>query len=272
MHGTSLASAKTVLAQAEPVLSDAGADAGTIGGQLLDAVSIFDGSGPLRRALTDPAREGKDKAALVKQLFAGADKRTVAILSDLVSQRWSSEEVLADAAELIGVEALLIAAENAEVLPLVADQLFQVDREIHRDRELRNALGDHDLKAEQRRAIVDALFAERIHPLALQLTQRAVEHPRGRSLTASLVMVGDLAAQRRNRRVAAITSATPLSQAQEERLGELLKQIYGFDMQLNITVEQDVVGGLRVQVGDEVLDATVLTRLSEARRSFAAKN
>src|SRR5699024_5532288 len=118
MHGTSLASAKTVLAQAEPVLSDAGADAGTIGGQLLDAVSIFDGSGPLRRALTDPAREGKDKAALVKQLFAGADKRTVAILSDLVSQRWSSEEVLADAAELIGVEALLIAAENAEVLPL----------------------------------------------------------------------------------------------------------------------------------------------------------
>lgn len=270
MHGTSLASAKAVLADAEPVLAAAGADAETIGEQLLDAVSTLDGSGSLRRALTDPARAGADKAALVRQLFAAADKRTVDILEQLAARRWSKEGDLGDAVEYLGVEALLIAAENAQQMQTVADQIFQFDREVHRYRDLRIALADRELPATQRTAVIEKLIGKRAHPIALELAKRAVAHPRGRSLTASLVLIGDLAAARRDRKVATVTSAAALSDAQRDRIKSLLNEIYGFEVQLNVTVEPEVLGGMRIQIGDEVFDATVLSRLSEARRSFAS--
>lgn len=270
MHGTSLASAKAVLANAEPILAAAGADAETVGQQLLDAVSILDGSGPLRRALTDPARLGSDKGALVGKLFPNADERAVAILKELAAQRWSREDDLADATEFLGVEAMLIAADNAGAMQQVADQLFEFDREVHRYRELRIALADRDLPVSQRIAVINKLIGHSAHPIALELAKRAVAHPRGRSLTASLVWVGDLAAERRDRKVATVTSATPLTDSQQSRIKSLLEQIYGFDIQLNATVEPGFLGGLRIQIGDDVFDATVLTRLSEARRSFAS--
>src|SRR5690625_7782286 len=123
MHGTSLASARAVLAEAEPVLAAAGKDVEMIGEQLLDIVSILDGSGPLRRALTDPARAGADKAGLVKQLFAKSDERTVNIMERLATERWAKENDLADAVEFIGVEARLIAAENASEIQSDQNQL-----------------------------------------------------------------------------------------------------------------------------------------------------
>jgi len=270
MHGTSLASAQAVLADFEPVLTAAGADAETIGEQLLDAVSTLDGSGPLRRALTDPARIGADKTALVQKLFASADERTVDILGELAAKRWSREDDLGDAIEFIGVEALLIAADNAGAMQQVADQLFEFDREVHRYRELRIALADQELPAQQRTAVIEKLIGGSAHPIALELAKRAVAHPRGRTLTGSLVLVGDLAAARRDRKVATVTSAASLSQTQQDRIKNLLQQIYGFDIQLNVTVEPEVLGGMRIQIGDEVFDATVLTRLGEARRSFAS--
>jgi F-type H+-transporting ATPase subunit delta len=45
--------------------------------------------------------------------------------------------------------------------------------------------------------------------------------------------------------------------------------LYGAAIQLNVDVDPDVVGGLRVQVRGEVLDGTVSTRLDDARRRLA---
>src|SRR5690625_7840895 len=104
MHGTSLASARAVLAEAEPVLAAAGKDAEMIGEQLLDIVSILDGSGPMRRALTDPASAGTDKAGLVKQLFAKSDERTVNIMERLATEHWSNANAMADAVDVMRVE------------------------------------------------------------------------------------------------------------------------------------------------------------------------
>jgi F-type H+-transporting ATPase subunit delta len=82
--------------------------------------------------------------------------------------------------------------------------------------------------------------------------------------------VGDLAAARRRRVVAAVTSRTELTPGQVERLRGILATAYGSDIQVNVTVDPSVVGGLRVQVGADVVDATVLSRLDDARRRLAS--
>ena len=63
--------------------------------------------------------------------------------------------------------------------------------------------------------------------------------------------------------------AVPLTEAQRERLASVLARTYGHQVHLNIEVEPDLIGGIRVEIGDEVIDGTVISRLHEARRRLA---
>jgi len=94
--------------------------------------------------------------------------------------------------------------------------------------------------------------------------------PRGRRFVATLGHLADLIAERRSRTVATVISAADLGTAQRLRLAEILGRAYGREMQVQVQVDPHVLGGLRVQVGPEVIDATVLARLADARRRLAS--
>ena len=104
-----------------------------------------------------------------------------------------------------------------------------------------------------------------------RLVTRLVTAPRGRSLEAGLESLSRLAAERRNRMVAVVTSAVPLSDGQKLRLGAALAKLYGRPMHLNLDVDPEVVGGIRVQVGDEIIDGAVADRLEDARRRIVGQ-
>jgi F-type H+-transporting ATPase subunit delta len=69
--------------------------------------------------------------------------------------------------------------------------------------------------------------------------------------------------------VATVTSAVPLSDVQKARLGAVLAKLYGRQMHLNLDVDPEVLGGISVRVGDEVIDGTIADRLAEASRRMA---
>lgn len=99
---------------------------------------------------------------------------------------------------------------------------------------------------------------------------RLVTAPRGRSLEAGLESLSKLAAERRSRLVAVVTTAVPLSDPQKQRLGAALAKLYGRPMHLNIDVDPEVLGGIRVQVGDEVINGSIADRLDDATRRMAS--
>ena len=53
------------------------------------------------------------------------------------------------------------------------------------------------------------------------------------------------------------------------RLAAALARTYGREVHLNVIVDPDVIGGIRVEIGDDVIDGTVSTRLDEAGRKLA---
>ncbi|MDR0504385.1 MAG: F0F1 ATP synthase subunit delta, partial [Bifidobacteriaceae bacterium] len=55
-------------------------------------------------------------------------------------------------------------------------------------------------------------------------------------------------------------------------LEELLSQHYGQSVKANLTIDRAVVGGLTIRLGDDLIDATVLARLGQARRQLATQN
>ncbi|WNB84954.1 F0F1 ATP synthase subunit delta [Cellulomonas sp. ATA003] len=269
MRGTSRVSLQGVADRFEPVLLAAGAEAATIGEQMFTLVDALDGSGSLRRTLTDPSVEGEAKAGLARRLLADARPEVADVVADLVSQRWSDEEDLTEGIEELGFWAVLASADAAGDLLRVEQELFALTRALVDQREVRRALADPAAAPERRAALVEAILGGGAADGTSRIARRAAVSARGRRFVATLTHVGDLAAARRRRIVASVTSRTELTAAQRERLAGILASTYGSDIQINVSVDPTVLGGLRVQVGADVVDATVLTRLDDARRRLA---
>lgn len=266
MSGTSQNARESVLSGFEPVVTAAGKDGVKLAAQLFAAVDAIDGSGSLRRALTDPARPGTDKSVLVEQLFATMDSRVQDVLRAFVHQRWSSEVDLTDTVSEAGYVALLAAADASGTLSAVEEELFRVERALTAERDLLVALGNQSAPSSSRVQLLRSVLGGKVEPITEALIERAVAAPRGTRLIATIKKLVVMAAERRGRSVARVTAAVELSAAQRKRLSSILQRAYGREIHLNVAVDPEVIGGMKVQVGSEEVDGTVLARLDDARR------
>jgi F-type H+-transporting ATPase subunit delta len=261
------------LAQASDQLTSLATDkatADTLGDELFAVASLLDSQHGLRRALTDPARQPEAKAALVRSLLQGkVAPVTLDLVAGLVSDRWSAPRDLADAAEELAARAVVISADRSRKLDDLEDQLFRFGRVVAAQPALRSALSDPYLPAERKRGLLGALLDGKVTPAAEKLITQAALDPRGRPLENSLEAYAKLAAERRERMVAVVRVATALTQRQQDRLAAALAAVYGHDVHLNIVLDPNVVGGMTIQVGDEFIDASVVSRLATLRRKLA---
>lgn len=270
MRAHSQASLDDARSRFTPVLRAAGHEANALGEGLFAVADLLQDQGAVRRALTDPSREGQDKADLLTRLLTGkADGSVVDLLAGMVRGRWSAADDLVQAVEDLGVDALLSSADADGVLEELESQLFGVQRTLAENRTLRLAVGNRDRDLADRASLLRDLFGGKVAPQAQTLLQRALQSAREASLSASLVRLIEAAAQRREQLVVTATAARPLSQTQIDRLRTIVERGYGRSAHINVAVDPDVIGGLHLQIGDEVVDATMLARLDEARRRLA---
>jgi F-type H+-transporting ATPase subunit delta len=263
----SLAESRNRLAAA---LAD-GADAGQLGDELFSVVGLLDGEPGLRRMLTDPSRDTGAKAGLVEALLGErVSAATLEQVTGLVSGHWSAARDLADAAEHLAVLATAADAENAGSLDELEDELFRFGRIIDGEPDLRVALSSPFIAAEHKQQLLDALLEGRITQPSLRLITQAAFHPRGRNLEASLEEYARLVAERRERLVAEVHVAADLSDDLRGRLAAALSAAYGHDVHLNVVLDPQVIGGMSVRIGDELIDGTMASRLAELRRRLAA--
>lgn len=247
-----------------------GVDWNQLADELFAVARSIDGSSSLRRALVDPSREGAPKRQLVTRLFSGkVTSATAEVLETLVSQRWSRDRDLADTVESLGVEALGACAEAGHRLDALEDELFRFGRVVAGTPDLRRALNDRQAPVEHKRELVERLLQGRTTPETVRLVEHAVTAPRGRRFDRVLEGYQATIARRREQLTATVFAARPLESTQRERLARSLERIYDRTIQVNVVVEPDVLGGLRIHVGDEVVDGTILRRLEEARRQLA---
>jgi F-type H+-transporting ATPase subunit delta len=270
MQGSSRASLAAAEERLEALLGVPDVDRTATADGLFAVASLLDSNVSLRRALTDPSQEGEAKAGLATRLLEGRlPGGVVDLVAGLARSRWSQARDLADAVEQLAVTALMAAAEAEGRLDRVEDELFRFGRTVDADAQLRSALADRRASVERRGRLLDQLLADKVAPETLRLVRQAVLTPRGLNLESALAHYGQLAAHRREQLVAHVLVALPMDEAQRDRLTAALQRMYGRAVHLNVDVDPDVLGGIRVEVGDEVLDGTVARRLDEARRRLA---
>ena len=270
MRGASTASLAAARERLDTLLQSSSVQPSRVGDDLLAVVGLLDRQPTLRRVLTDVGRTGPDRAGLIQLVLAGqVSSEAVELVAGAVRDRWATPSELSAGLEELGLDAVLASAERAGRLDAVEDELFRFARLVEANPALRSALVDRSAPAESRRGLVHSLLEDKATPETLRLVDHAVLGRRERSLDVALERMSDLAARRRQHEVATVRVARPLPDDQRERLARALAERHGRPVRLNVVVDPDVVGGVLVEMGDEVVDGTVATRLDQARRHIA---
>ncbi|GAA4956289.1 F0F1 ATP synthase subunit delta [Actinoplanes utahensis] len=242
----------------------------TVADEILSVAGLLRAQPRLRRALTDPSRPGSDRAGLLKSLLAGkVSEITVNTVAALAAGRFSRPSELLDAAERLGVEALLTSAEREDKLADVEDELFRFGQIVGGDSKLAVTLGDVSAPVELRVKLVQDLLKGKVHVATGRLVEVALTGFGGRGFEASLTRLVEATAAKRDREVAYVTVAKPLTDADEQSLAAKLSALYGREVSLKVDVDPSVLGGVSVRVGSDLYDGTVLRKLNQAKQAFA---
>jgi F-type H+-transporting ATPase subunit delta len=274
VEGASKSSLVAVKKRLDEVAGDSGNRA-EIGDQLFAFADLLDRELRLRRALADSGTDDEARRNLARRVLDGqVSEDTLELIADLVGARWSRPVDLLIATDELGAQALFSAEESgsggagtgAGSLDEIEDELFRFGRLIDREARLALALSDPALPNDRKSSLLERLLDGKASATTTRLVERVVLHPRGHSIPRALERLAELASERRSRYIAVVTSAVPLEADQAERLRSALSSAFGRDMDLQVDVDPTLLGGLVVRVGDELVDGSVVRRLSDLRR------
>lgn len=265
VRGVSAASLQAVL---ETVANSDG-DLAAMGDELFSVAAVLDSTPAVRRILTDPSTEADARSGVAASVLGGkVSAATLAVVDAAARGRWSGGRALSDAVEVAGLAAHVAAAEHTGVLDTVETELFEAQHIIDGERELRATLSDRTIPANRKATLVDTIFESKVAPATLALLRQAAAGRAG-SFDKVIERFADEVAARRNRTLAEVRVAVPLSAGEVERLQAALAKKYNRTVHINTIVDPSIVGGLKISIGDDIIDGTIAGRLEDARRQLA---
>jgi F-type H+-transporting ATPase subunit delta len=267
MRGSS-ADALATLTEEVVARADEG-DPGRIADDLFAVANLLRKAPLLRRVATDVSVAAKAKADVLRGLVKDQiDAASMDLVEKAVGMRWSATRDLADALDHLAVIAVVKDAERAGHADALEDELFEFGRVVEDNPELRDALSDRTRSIEDKRGLVRTLLEGKATSSTVRLVEQALTGT-FRSVGLALEAFRKITAEHRNRLVAVVRVADDLDGSEVQRLESVLSAQYGRPVHVNVRRDAHVVGGVKVEIGDDVIDGTVATRLDEARRRLA---
>jgi F-type H+-transporting ATPase subunit delta len=241
--------------------------ASTLSAELFFVADVLGSNISVRRALTDTSRDAAAKGVFVKDLLASkVGKATVELLTELSALRWSGAKDLVQVIEQLAIEAEATAANISGELDRVENEMFVISNTISNSSELRKAFKSD---AHVAKAQLAAELLKNASSSTTKLVSQMVNAWRGRSIESAFADFQWALAARRNRVIALVRVAAPMSQAQQDRLEAALNKQVGQPVRMNIEIDPTVLGGVSVKFADEMVDGSVSNRLAGAARALA---
>jgi F-type H+-transporting ATPase subunit delta len=243
------------------------ADLATTGEQLFGIAGVLRSEPALRRVTTDASVEPDAKAGLAEQVFGSAvGDEALKLVTEAVRRRWTASWDLPDVLERLAVVALV--RSGGKDGRRIGDELFAVLQMLVENPELRSALSDRSRTAEDRSALLTGLIEGSVLPASSRLVQQAVTSGRG-SVERVLAGYQAVAASALDEKIAVVRSATELGEKDLDRLSKALGKQYDTTVHLHVVVDPALIGGLRIEIGDDRIDGTIANRIDDARRRLA---
>jgi F-type H+-transporting ATPase subunit delta len=242
---------------------------GELGTELFGIANALGEHIDLRRHLVDPSVPARARTSLVEGVFGSkVSQQAAGLLSTLADHRVSTSTDLVECVELLGRDATLAGAEADGTLSEVEDELFRFGRLLEREPRLRTLLADSRAAPDKRVELLTSVLGGRVEKPTARLLEQLVRHPYARSIDRGAEVMAEAAAARRDRSIALVTAPVALGEQQENRLAESLSSLYGRRISVHVDVDPEILGGLVVRVGGEVIDGSISGRLRGAEQAL----
>jgi F-type H+-transporting ATPase subunit delta len=150
-------------------------------------------------------------------------------------------------------------------LESLEDDLFRFARIVGATPELRGALTDRDLAVAARQGLVTQLLEGKVPATTLSLVRYAVTGGRARDFVGTLHFLVEQTALARGWRIAQVRAARPIDDAQQAELTEALASLAGGPVELQVEIDESLLSGARIRIGDLQVDATARGRIDALR-------
>lgn len=253
-------------------LRDTREDAWRIGNELFVITSLLDGNVRIERALTDVSRPLEDKVAVLNTLLGDqVHPMTMEIMTEVVRRRWSRAADIANAVEDFGVDAMMYYADATDSTLQVSIELAELHSALLNTPVVRAKLYDETVPSEARVKFFHELFdGKGLNKVTMRLAEHATENLRRRRYLETIQWLINKLSRHMGESMVIVTTATSLKQEQIDKLIAVYSKKIGRAVHINSVVDPSVLGGMRVQVGDEVTDNTVVAQLENLQRSVKA--
>ena len=251
-----------------PKLRDTREDAWRIGNELFTITKVLDDSIQLERALTDPSRPVADKVAVLTELLGdNVHPMTMEIMTDLVSRHWRRARDIANAVEDFGVDAMMYYADATGATLQVSVELSELHSALLNLPVVRAKLYDYQATSEARVKLFHEVFSGKtLNKVTMRRAEHATCNLRRRRYLETIQWLINKLSRHMGESMVTVTTATPLKPEQIKRLVEVYSAKVGRQVHINSVVDPTVLGGMRIQVGDEVTDNTVVAQLQNLHR------
>jgi F-type H+-transporting ATPase subunit delta len=258
---------REAIAAANAALAKQGTVDLATGEQLLSAALVVNDSHELRNALADDSAKVADRKKLADAVFGAYTPAAKAVLDAIATSRWSSEDDLVASIEELGIRALAAAAPGSLSID---DELFEFGTAVASNSELELALGSKLGAVDGKVALVESLLGKKASTQTVAILKALLAQPRGRRIGELIRYAATIVADEAGLGIASVTVAAPLDADQRKRLVTALTRQYGREIRINEIVDQSILGGMRVQVGSEVIDGTISNRIADLRIRLAS--
>jgi F-type H+-transporting ATPase subunit delta len=237
-----------------------------VGTELFAAGRAIARAPQLLNLLADPTADTVGKKVLIDRVFSGQSDASRAVLTAVAGSRWSSHGDL-----LAGIEdaAVRAVAATADPSTSIEAELFAFETAVRSDAGLELALGTKLGSSQQKGSLAERLLLGKVSEQTITIVSNLVQQPRGRRIGEIVRDASRIVADQADKLVATVITAAPLSDQQAARVARGIGERYGRDISVNQVVDPAVLGGVRVQVGGDVIDGTVVSRLADLRLQLA---
>lgn len=251
-----------------PKLRATAEDAWRIGNELFSVTNVLDRNIRLERALTDPSRPVEDKVALLNELVGDqAHEMTMKILTDLVGRRWSRVSDIANAVEDFGVDGMMYYADATDATLQVSIELAELHSALLNLPVVRSGLSSDRAPAEARIKLLYALVGNKdLNKVTMRLAEHAACNPRRRRYLSTIHWLINKFSRHMGESMVTVTTAAPLNPEQIDKLIAVYSKRLRRPVHINSNVDPTVIGGMRIEIGDEVTDNTVVAQLQQLQR------
>ena len=174
------------------------------------------------------------------------------------------------AAEDVYARALLELAEAQSLVPQIADEVSQLAELIQTQPGLRKLLDSRVLAGGERATIVENLFKGKVHDLLYRFLQVVNKKNRLAQLPEIARAFGRLVDEKYGKAEIDVWVPRELPGDQAQTVARRIGAVLNREVQLNQHVDPALVGGIRIRVGDQLIDGSIAAQLRMIRQNLIA--